>query len=365
VIFLAVVLRKFMQSCQTDTTRIAGRQAARFSIPLDSKATMKTTRALLIVAVTFCVSASRAVAQELTLYAGPLTGEHDHTYAWAIDYTEGFGRYFAGSITWLNEGHVPGHHRDGPVAQVWGRLPLMERRIVLALGVGPYRYFDTEAAEQGAGYSNTHGWGVVYSARATWYSSHRWTANLQLNHVQVTHGSSTTAIMLGVGYQLDSPDTPGPRDFALPRSHKVTNNEITLMAGATILNSLDSQTAAAQAIEYRRGLTNYLDATLGYLHEGSGLSARRDGATAQLWLTRAFLNDHFSLGIGVGAYAAIHHGDSNGNRDTGDGILSGLVSMSASYRIARHWSARVTWNRVMTRYSRDTDVILAGVGYRF
>ncbi|WP_157874822.1 hypothetical protein [Paraburkholderia atlantica] len=28
-------------------------------------------------------------------------------------------------------------------------------------------------------------------------------------------------------------------------------------------------------------------------------------------------------------------------------------------------AGRVTWNRVMTRYSRDTDVILGGIGYRF
>jgi hypothetical protein len=336
-----------------------------FPTPLDLHATMKVTCTLLIAAAALCAGSGRAYAQELGFYAGPLTGEHSHSYSWALDYTEGFGRYFAGSVTWLNEGHIPGHHRDGPTVQLWGRLPLMERRFVVALGVGPYRYFDTEAADQGEGYSNTHGWGVVYSARASWYSSHRWTANLQFNHVQVANGASSSAVMLGVGYQLDAPDTPGPRDFALPRSNKVTNNEITLMAGATILNSLESQTSAAQAIEYRRGLTNFLDATLGYMHEGNGLSARRDGATAQLWLTRAFFNEHLSLGIGVGAYAAIHHGDSDDNRDTGDGILSGLVSMSASYRITPRWSARVTWNRVMTRYSRDTDVILGGIGYRF
>jgi hypothetical protein len=316
-------------------------------------------------AAAFCAGAGRVSAQELALYAGPLTSGHSHTYSWSIDYTEGFGRYFAGSVTWLNEGHIPDHHRDGPVVQLWGRLPLMERRFVVALGVGPYRYFDTEAAEQGAGYSNTHGWGVVYSARATWYSSQRWTANLQLNHVQVTSGASTTAIMLGVGYQLDAPDTPGPRDFARPRSYKVTNNEITLMAGATILNSLDSQTSPALALEYRRGLTNFLDATFGYLHEGHALTSRRDGATAQLWLTRAFFNDHLALGIGAGVYAAVHHEDSEEDRGTGDGILSGLLSVSASYRLTQNWSARLTWNRVMTRYSRDTDVILAGIGYRF
>ncbi|MFM0198694.1 hypothetical protein PQR53_02295 [Paraburkholderia fungorum] len=326
---------------------------------------MKGNWTLALAAATLCIWTAPASAQEFALYTGPLTGEHSHSYAWSMDYTEGFGQYLAGSITWLNEGHIPNHHRDGQLVQVWGRLPLAQRRFVFALGVGPYRYFDTEAAAQSEGYSNTHGWGVVYSARATWYSSHRWTANLQLNHVQVARGPSTTAIMLGIGYQLDAPGTPGARDFALPRTQKVTNNEITLMSGVTILNSLESQTSVAEAIEYRRGLTNYLDATLGYLHEGNGLTARRDGATAQLWLTRAFFDERLTLGIGAGAYAAIHHGDSNEDRDTGDGVLSGLVSVSASYRVTQHWSARVTWNRVVTRYSRDTDVILGGIGYRF
>ncbi|OLL27734.1 hypothetical protein BTH42_31490 [Burkholderia sp. SRS-W-2-2016] len=325
----------------------------------------KTIWTLLIAGAVVGATTGRVSAQELGLYAGPLTGENNHSYSWAIDYTEGIGRYFAGSITWLNEGHIAGHHRDGPVAQLWARVPVLDRRVVFALGVGPYRYFDTEAAEQGMSYSNTHGWGVVYSARASWYASSRWTANLQVNRVQVTSGASTTAVLVGVGYQLDAPDTPGPRDFALPRTSKVTNNEITLMAGATILNSLDSQTSAAGAIEYRRGLTPYLDATLGYLHEGSGLSARRDGATAQLWLTRAFFDESLAIGVGAGAYVAIHHGDDSDNRPSGDGVLSGLLSITASYRVTRNWSARLTWNRVMTRYSRDTDVILGGIGYRF
>jgi hypothetical protein len=55
--------------------------------------------------------------------------------------------------------------------------------------------------------------------------------------------------MLGIGCQLDAPDTPGPRDFALSRTQKVTNNEVTVMAGATILNSPGSETSAAEAIE--------------------------------------------------------------------------------------------------------------------
>lgn len=318
-----------------------------------------------VIAAALAVASGSAAAQEFALYSGPLKSGPDHTYSWSMDYTEGFGQYFAGSVTWLNEGHIPDHHRDGQLVQVWGRLPLAQRRLVFSLGVGPYRYFDTEVAKQGLGYSNTHGWGVVYSARATWYSTHRWTANLQLNRVQVSSGPSTTALLVGIGYQLDAPDTPGPRDFALARTHKVTNNEITLMAGQTILNSLDSQTSVAEAVEYRRGITNFIDATIGYLHEGNGLAARRDGGTAQLWLTRAFFDDRLTLGAGAGLYAAIHHGSDGDARSTGDGILSALVSVSASYRLTDHWAARVTWNRVMTRYSRDTDVILGGIGYRF
>jgi len=314
------------------------------------------TCALAVTAVALSTMSSVAGAQEFALYGGALFSEHDHSYSWAMDYTEGFGKYLAGSVTWLNEGHVPGHHRDGQLVQIWGRLPLAQRRLVLALGIGPYRYYDTE--QEGMGYSNSHGWGFVYSARATWYSSQRWTANLQVNRVQVPGEMSNTAVMLGVGYQLDAPGGTGARDFALPRDHKVTNNEVDLMAGTSILNSLDSQHSFAGEIEYRRGLTNFLDGSLGYLYEGS----HRNGVAAQLWLTRAFFSDRLSLGIGAGPYAAVHQ-SALGN--SGDGILSALVSVSASYRITPHWAARVTWNRVMTRYDRDTDTILGGIGYRF
>ena len=310
------------------------------------------------------VACSDACAQEFGLYGGMSSTPGSHSYGWAIDYMEGVGEHVAGSIGWINEGHMPGHHRDGQVAQIWARLPLIDRRFVFALGAGPYRYFGTENAQQGQGYSNTHGWGVLFSARVTWYSSRRWTTSLQLNRVQVASGPATTAVMLGVGYQLDAPETPGPRTAPVIRTHDVTQNEIALLAGQTVLNSLESQTAVAEAVEYRRGLTRFLDATVGYLHEGSGTAARRDGVTAQLWLTRAFFDERLTLGVGAGVYAAVHHSDDPVN-PSGDGILSGIVSLSGSYRLTARWSARLTWNRVMTRYSRDTDVMLGGVAYRF
>lgn len=80
----------------------------------------------------------------------------------------------------------------------------------------------------------------------------------------------------------------------------------------------------------------YFYVTTMSMHEGNGISARR-----------------------AGLYAAIRHGKDGDARETGDGLLSGLVSLSASCRLTQRWFARVT------RYSRDTDILLGGVGYRF
>ncbi|MGF6774931.1 hypothetical protein P3T21_000118 [Paraburkholderia sp. GAS334] len=308
---------------------------------------------------------SSAQAQEFSLFGGGSRGAGINTYTWAFNYQEGLGEYFAASFMWLNEGHIPDHHRDGQAVQFWGRLPLANRQFVLSAGVGPYRYFDTTTAAQGGSYADVHGWGVVYSLRAAYYASNRWITQLQLNRVQVQHGPDTTAILLGVGYQLDAPDTPGPRDWAAGSTTKVTHNEITAYFGKSIVNSTSSPSAFAGAIDYRIGLMKYLDLTAGYLHEGSSKIARRDGLTTQLWLTRAFIENRITLGVGVGAYYAINENENSASPGPGSGKFSGLVSISGAYRFTAHWAARLTWNRVVTHYDRDSDVIFAGVGYRW
>jgi hypothetical protein len=311
------------------------------------------------------VFSSCASAQEVSALAGPLVSDSANSVSWAASYREGLGRYAAWSFSWLNEGHMPDHHRDGPVLQVWGRLPLWNDRLELSAGVGPYRYFDTTAAQAGGDYSNTHGWGALWSMRTAWYFDRRWIAQMQLNHAQIFGGRDTTALLFGVGYALEANDEPGPRQRPIPRTSNVTNNEVTLMLGATILNSYGSETALAESVEYRRGLWRYVDVTASYIHEGGHVQSRRDGAAAQLWLTRAFFDERLTLSAGIGPYVAITQNDDLPQNRNGDGRLSGLLSVSASYRLGRHWLTRVTWNRIVTRYDRDTDLIEAGVGLRF
>jgi len=104
---------------------------------------------------------------------------------------------------------------------------------------------------------------------------------MQLNHVQTYHGPDTTAIVVGLGYQLEAPDGPGPRERAEVRSTNVTGNELTLLLGRSILNSFDSETASAQGLEYRHGLDRYVDISASYLHEGGRTQSRRDGLAAR------------------------------------------------------------------------------------
>lgn len=306
-----------------------------------------------------------ASGQELSLLAGPLASSGERTYSWEGAYRQGLGPYAAWSFSWLNEGHLSYHHRDGQTLQLWARLPMAENRLELSAGAGPYRYFDTITAQYLPSYDNAHGWGGVLSLRLAYYFDNRWIAEMKLNRVMVSGGPDTTALLFGVGYQLDAPDRPGPRDGPIERTSNVTGNELTAMLGASILNSDRSQSSPAASLEYRHGLAPHLDVTASLIHEDGDIQARRDGAAAQLWATSAFFNDRFTLAAGIGPYVAITQKDRSPFDSTGDGRISGLVSVSASYRFGQRWLARLTWNRFATRYDRDGDLIQAGIGVQF
>src|SRR5690349_17151285 len=82
---------------------------------------------------------SPALAQELhALVGGQYTPSlHEKTYSYSIEYLENFNDYAYGTFTWLNEGHVTDHHRDGYSAQLWLRWPSASRHFTLSAGVGP------------------------------------------------------------------------------------------------------------------------------------------------------------------------------------------------------------------------------------
>lgn len=314
------------------------------------------------------ILAGAAQAQELTLFAGGLkqSGTQERTSAWAFEYQHPLSENLAASFSWLNEGHVPGHHRDGQSMQIWGRTTLLDRRLSLAAGVGPYRYFDTTVSSAGGGYANIHGWATVGSLAATYYTNSRWLYQMRFNRIVARNSIDTSSLMFGIGYQLEPVSERGPQESAPRQLSRTTSDEITVFAGQTIVNSYYSERDSARAVEYRRGLGRYVDVTLGLLNEGDPRLVRRTGITAQIWGVREVLaSDRLVLGIGFGPYLAIDRYRTPLPGEGRDNKFSWIFTATAAYRFSPRWDARLSWNRVNTNYNRDTDVILLGAGYRF
>lgn len=317
--------------------------------------------------ILLAIAACPVGAQEFYLLGGvmeePDTG--NSSYSWQLEYRQGLGEHFAASLSYLNEGHILKHRRDGHAAQLWARTNLLDRRLSLAAGAGPYYYYVTTSTMEGGSFTNDHGFAGMASLAATWYTESRWLFQLRGNLVGIGSGFDSLTAVAGIGYQLDPPATPGPIPKGPPQREKTTDNEITVFLGQTIVNSFDSEHSLATSVEYRRGVWRHVDWTVAWLYEGDNRLIRRHGVATQLWAVREFLDDRLALGVGGGLYFAINHYNELLNGRGTSSFLAGIVTMSASYRFHPRWDTRISWNRIVTDYDRDTDVILGGVGYRF
>ena len=323
---------------------------------------------LVLVAAAAVFAARPAGAQEISFLGGAIHSAplHDHTYAWSLEFLQGLGERSALSFAYLNEGHLPGHRRDGQTFQLWRRALFFRRRLSLAAGLGPYFYYDTTGPARPGGFRDDHGWGAVASAAATWYLPGRLTAQIRLNWVETANRFDTASVLAGLGYQL-SPPPPGggPRPRPPHQASWTTRNAVTLLAGRTIVNSYSAEYALAQSIEYRRGIGRYWDASVAWLNEGDTRLVRRNGVIAQVWATRVFPGGHLDLALGGGTYVAVDQRRTPRPGESGRGAVAGIVSLRAGVRFAGHWEIPLVWNRIVTGYNRDTDVLLAGLGYRF
>jgi hypothetical protein len=318
-------------------------------------------------ALLFLVCASPWLrAQELTFLGGTLkTGNGGSSNMWQVDYRQNFYEYFSGSFAYINEGHIPGHHRDGNALQLWGNLPFDNGKLAVSFGAGAYYFYDTQFSPLG-GSADVHGTAPIYSLAATAYFSDRWYCRLLVNRIAPAHEIQSTSIALGVGFWFgrDLKPVPGKLGDAPAMKDYVTENELTAFGGQSVVNSFLSEQAKAFALEYRRGLAPHLDWTATAIYEGDPKIIRRNGLAAQLWAVNTFFNDTVFVGAGIGPYLFIDHK----HPVTGQKIpatMAPLVSLTAGRQITEHWVVRLTWDRVITANSRDSDIFLLGLGYRW
>ncbi len=319
--------------------------------------TMTIALRLVTVLIIITLFPMDALCQEVYVFGGiSQDGKQSsvRSGAWGLSYMEEFGQYFAGSFTWINEGHLGGHHRDGPAVQVWYRRYLRGKSLSLEAGAGPYFYYDTKRRQSNT--MNTHGLGGVFSLAATWHFSNKWLLQLRTNWIETSHDPDTLSVTVAVGYKPkdDTPASSGPARTTLTGA-----NEIGLLAGQTADNSYEEDHAAALALEYRRRILPFLEWTAGWLNETDSSFAGRFGPYTQLFAVRDFFDARLSLGLGLGPYLA------RDNRSEENTNVAAMFTMTAAYRFASPWLVRISWNRITTHYHCDADVIMGGVGYRF
>jgi hypothetical protein len=281
---------------------------------------------------------------------------------WSVTYRQALAEHAAFSFSYINEGHQPNHYRDGFATQIWGRTSIPDPKLSFALGVGPYAYFDTKLTPVREVYENAHGWGVISSATADWSGLSPFLLQVRLNYINTQHSFDTLSATFGIGYLLGAERLAAGSASRPPQGTEAHKNEITSFLGQTVLNSARGEKDTAMGIEYRRSLFRYMDWTAGFLNEGDARPIGRYGVMSQLWAVHPFFNDNLALGIGGGPYLARDkYSGEDGQRTT----LAGALSLTASYRLTSHLAVRGAFHRIITDYSRDTDVFLGGLSYRF
>jgi len=313
------------------------------------------------------LSATRAGELELTTGYEQSVPDLGNTYTWGIEYRQPFSAHLAASFTWLNEGHLVDHHRDGQAAQLWWRSREDGPGIMFEAGIGPYHYYDTtnaEAVNTPTGsqitFENAHGWGVLASAAMDWYFRHGWFAQLRLNDIEAAGKVRSTALLAGVGYRFGGrPDSKFQQSdswFTVdpPRS------EVDIMAGRAVLNSFRSESSSAQALSLRTKITAHFTASLTYTEAQHVPLDWHSGAAVQLWAETP-LTSVYSVGASVGVFITA---DRSATTDSATDP-AGIVGITMAYDISSRWVARAIWNRTTTRDDDDSDIVLVGFGYRF
>jgi hypothetical protein len=283
--------------------------------------------------------------------------------AWGISYRKIISDYLAVSLAYLNDGHFPGHQRDGLTGEVWLPIHLFDRHVTVSAGFGPFYYLDTVAAHNNAGYADDHGWawlGSIDVIYQPWRAGEWWSPlffELRFDHTAPSKSIETTSIGLGIGYRGFS-DVHNISDPLAAQGFAA--NEVAAYYWKTVVDSLAPTTARAEELEYRRQIWSELRASLGVLNEGDAQLIRRNGVLAEVWAEPSFNSGFWSIGAGFGGYAAIDKYRPSSGRHVSD-----VISATFSIRPLKNFDIRFLWHRIVTDYNRDTDVLLWGIGVRF
>ena len=310
-------------------------------------------------------------AQMLTYLRGLAATPNSHVGApaYELEYRQGIYHEFAGSFAYINEGHFPGHHRDGYGLQIWYNIPVLpQQKLSIAAGLGPYYYFDTITPAGGPS-ADIHGTAVLVSLMARGELGHRFYWMAEASRINPTADFKTNVLAVGVGYWLGKDaavpqkNLPGIFEPAKPPD-EARADELSVYGVLSVINISSNPHAFGGSVEYRHRFVRDLYGTVTYIYEGDPRVARRAGFAAQLWPVRSAVLSRLEIGAGFGGYLFIDRKHQPVPGQLSAVAAAGLVSIMASYDLDHRWFVRFVWDRVISDYSRDADIWRIGLGRR-
>lgn len=135
--------------------------------------------------------------------------------------------------------------------------------------------------------------------------------------------------------------------------------ELNIGVGESVDNGATNDRDTAWSVEYRRVFRDRFAWSVTYLNEGHKPNLKRDGVAGGLWALAE--SNGWSLSAGAGAYASFAT-RTDGGTHANQHRLNGLVGATVGRRFV-DGTLRLSWLRVLTGNSTDSDNFLLGVGF--
>jgi hypothetical protein len=290
------------------------------------------------------------------------TNAPENSYGWQLGFSEPLSASTSASFSWLNEGHISGHHRDGAAAQLWYVAPRWLDRIRFSVGAGPYFYFDTQQSDSALGYSNVHSAAALVSAALETELTRAWFIRMSLNAVYAPGDLNTVGFMVGAGYHLGRSQRAGAAGAGSDAGGPYARQQIELFGGEMIYNELSSHADHALGLEYRLALLPWAAWSATWFYNPGDASAQRNQIATQLWLVDALQNGKLEFSVGLGVYTPLGAAAAPA---AAPGNFSGMSGLRVQWNCSRHGSVALAWYRSFTNDDDDRDIITLGYGFRF
>jgi hypothetical protein len=297
-----------------------------------------------------CVASSTAQAfeEDSNLFCGRLKGtnyKHPVTFTCGVNLSYGLTDWFAVNVVYLNEGHPENHHRDGFAIQPSLYKDFDNWRVQLS--TGPYYSMDTTRQADGTVLNDKH-LGLLSSVALKWHPSPgNWYVGIGYNNVWMQNklNSNSTILFLGTDMQKDAGEV---------NSGNASRLKVGLWIGPADTTNPGTKVKNAGQLEFELPFKNLFSYSIAALYEGNTTLADRKGVMVQAWYNENF--NRWTLSAGAGPYL-----ERDALRDKRATNVLAVASVRATYKLTNRTNLGLDFNRVISFYNKDADMILLGL----